>query len=95
MKRIYRARHNFVNDSDNVFKNPLKAKKQNSEFDVKNNKQEYDYVCLERATRNQLLGIEDVVNQNARHTVTAICESPTAKLVVMSKADFLQLKKND
>ena len=94
-KRIYKEKTNFVMNSENVFRDPIRAKKQNSEFDVKNGKQEFDSVFLERSTRNQFLGMEDVVNLNDRYTVTAVCESLTAKVIMMSKADFMQLKKNE
>ena len=75
MKKVHRQKFAFEENTDAILKDPLKAKRQNSEFDIKNSKTSADTYILESAYRNQFLGIEDVVNCNAKYSVSVCCES--------------------
>ncbi len=45
---------------------------------------------MEGVTRNQFLGVEDVVNLNEFYTSSVFCEKAT-EVLAMCKSDFLKL----
>lgn len=95
IKKIHREKAAFDLNAEAIFKDPLKAKRQNSEFDVRNHKTGMDMCTLETVNRNQFLGIEDIVNQNQRYTMSCVCESQKGIAIAMTKHDFLKLKSNE
>ena len=63
-KRVHFDKPDFIERTDDIFKDPLKVAKLNSKFNVKNGSTTMQVHHLESVTRNQFLGVEDVVNQN-------------------------------
>ena len=94
IKKVHKAKLAFEEDADNIFKDPLKAKRQNSEF-RKQTQTKFDYKFLENVTRSQLVGAEDIFSNNTKYTVSVVCESQTGHAIQMSRGDFLKLKSND
>lgn len=47
---------------------------------------------LEQAVQNNLLGVEDVVNDNMIYTMTAQCISHEAEVFALPRAEFLKFK---
>lgn len=92
LKKIPRDKPSLEQNTDNIFKDPLKAKRQISEFDVKNLSTKFDVCILESASRCQFVGVEDVVNLNLRYTVSVLCDSQSGTGIFINKADFLRLK---
>ena len=92
LKKIPKDKPSLEQNTDNIFKDPLKAKRQISEFDVKNLSKKFDVCILESAYRSQFVGVEDVVNLNLRYTVSVLCESLSGTAIFINKTDFLRLK---
>ncbi len=84
-----------MEDTNLILKNPLKVKRDNSEYDKRNNKLKYDMFVLQTVSNNQFIGAEDVFTNNLNYTVSAKCESSNALTISITRADFLKLNANE
>jgi hypothetical protein len=92
-KKVYYDKPDFLENSEEIFKDPLKVTKLNSKFNVKNGNTTMLVHQLECVARNQFLGIEDIVNGNQSYSSSVYCEK-SAQVIAMTKADFLKLQSN-
>lgn len=73
-KKVYYDKPDFLENSVEIFKDPLKVTKLNSKFNVKNGNTTMLVHQLECVARNQFLGIEDIVNGNQSYSSSVYCE---------------------
>lgn len=76
-------------DINKIKEDPLKAREQQSKFNRKNNQRKIDNHIFNQITDGQLIGEDDVRLQYETYQTTVKCISQKAKLMVVSREDFI------
>lgn len=86
-KTVYTQASSFVENTDLIYQDPLRASKHNSEYHFKNQAPTKKIHQLENVQRNQFVGLEDLINGNKIYTVSVVCDKQ-AEVYCISRADF-------